>query len=101
MTLDPVALSRAIVLWLGYGISAWPKRDASRLTAEFDQTTAALVLSRVRELEAEFYRSDARLTMPSLKEMGDEAARDFRRNHPELLEDAIQALAWSYTFDYK
>jgi hypothetical protein len=33
--------------------------------------------------------------------MGDIASADFRSRHPDLCDEAVEALAWCYTFDYK
>jgi hypothetical protein len=51
--------------------------------------------------EDDFYESDARYTAADIKEMGDLASAQFRRNHLEVSEEAIEALAWCYTYDYK
>ncbi|HTP28730.1 MAG TPA: hypothetical protein VMK12_24105 [Anaeromyxobacteraceae bacterium] len=33
--------------------------------------------------------------------MGQAAGERFKRIHPELSEDAVRALSWCYTYDYK
>jgi hypothetical protein len=33
--------------------------------------------------------------------MGNRAAEDLSKLQPEVSEDAVKALAWCYTFDYK
>jgi hypothetical protein len=55
----------------------------------------------VRELEDDFYESDARYVAADLPEMGQLASAEFARKHPEVSAEAIRALAWCYTFDYK
>ncbi len=55
----------------------------------------------VHRLEDDFYRSDARLTADDLVLMGEQAAAEFRALHPEVGEDAVQALKWCYTYDFK
>jgi hypothetical protein len=36
-----------------------------------------------------------------LVEMGAIASAQFRQKHPEISDEAIRALAWCYTYDYK
>jgi hypothetical protein len=62
---------------------------------------AAELLPRIRALEDDFYATDARFKAPDLVTMGNMAADDFRRQHPEISEEAVEALACCYTWDYK
>ena len=94
-------ISEAVVVWTGYGSTASPRRDERAFVEAFGDEGALDLLLMVRRLEKEFYASDARHTAPGLKEMGDAAAAQFRALHPELSQDAIRALAWCYTYDYK
>jgi hypothetical protein len=55
----------------------------------------------VRELEDDFYESDARQVAAGLPEMAELASAEFARKHPEISAEATQALAWCYTYDYK
>lgn len=101
MTVDPGRLSEAIVVWTGWGTSAWPDRDEARVVDAFGEDFALDLLPAIRRAEEEFYESDARYTVENLAEMGDVAAERFRRVHPEIRDDAIRALAWCYTYDFK
>ncbi len=102
MTIDPSLLSKAIVIWTGLETdSPWPLCEEALLVERFGSEMAAELLPSIRKLEEEFYESDARDRASDLAEMGDLAANDFRKRHPEISEEAIQALAWRYTFDYK
>ncbi len=98
---DPATLSQAVVVWSGWGEAAWPARDGGRVAERFGRDVAPLLLSRIRQLEDDFYSSRARFTARELAEMEERAASEFRGKHPELTEDAVQALAWCYTYDYK
>jgi hypothetical protein len=98
---DPDKLSRGIVVWTGRGHASSPSRSEDRLVAEFGDERAAQLLPLIRALEDEFYESDARHTARDLATMGDAAAARFRELHPELTDDAIEALVWCYTFDFK
>jgi len=52
-------------------------------------------------LEDEFYASDTRFIAADLKQMADFAEAEFREVHADLSEEAIRALSWCYTYDYK
>jgi hypothetical protein len=99
--MDASLVSQAIVIWTGWGQATWPVRDEARVVKRFGVDTAADLLPRIRELAREFYSSDARDVIADLKEMGDVAAGEFRRAHPELSDEAVQALVWCYTYDNK
>lgn len=101
MTLDPALVSQGLIVWTGWRQTAWPARDEARLVERFGAETAADLFQRIRELEDDFYATDARFTVDDLAEMGDVAADHFRQAHPEVSDDAVRALAWCYTHDYK
>jgi hypothetical protein len=100
---DPDLVSRAVVVWTGHGDPAVssPSRDERRLVDHFGPDAAVELLPVVRQLEGDFYKSDARHTASDLSTMADLASRDFVRLHPELPAEASVALAWCYTFDHK
>jgi hypothetical protein len=97
---DSPLLSLAVVAWTGWGRHAWPLRDDQAILDEFGPRASEL-LAAVKSLKDDFYASDARLTARDLIEMGDKAETAFRERHPEISDDAVQALSWCYTFDYK
>jgi hypothetical protein len=98
---DDAMLTRAIVLWTGWESASWPQRDDDKLVAEYGKEVGLDLVRAVRRLKDDFYRSDARFTAADLIQMGDQAAAEFRARHPELGEDAVRALEWCYTFDYR
>ena len=98
---DADIVSRAIIVWTGWDVRSWPLREDVAITDAFGGEAAEALLVRIHELKDDFYASDARFTVADLHEMGQKAASDFRAKHPEFDENAIQALAWCYTFDYK
>ncbi|WP_062302863.1 hypothetical protein [Demequina subtropica] len=94
-------LSAAVVTWTGWGRTTLPARDDALLVASLGSARAIELSPRVHALEEEFFRSNAHLTAPDLPSMGEMAADEFRSAHPDVTEDAVQALAWCYTYDYK
>ena len=99
--MDNETVTRAVVVWTGFGSHSSPDRQDDRLVSTFGEALGLDLVQRVHQLEDEFYESDARFTVPDTKGMGDKAVADFRARHPELGEEAAEALGWCYTFDYK
>ena len=100
VSLDPSILSVALVVWTGMGVTASPSREEARVIERFGEAVALDLLPRLRQLQDDFYLSTAYNTASDLKAMGDAAAEEFRRMHPEI-GDEVDALAWCYTFDWK
>ncbi len=99
--LNPALLSDAVVCWTGRDRKPWPSRDDDAVVERFGQDIALDLLPAIKSLKGDFYASDARHRARTLAEMGEQAAADFRLLHPEIAEDAVQALTWCYTFDFK
>jgi hypothetical protein len=99
--LDPARVSEAMVCWTGWGCKRWPTRDDAAVLERFGEDETLDLLPALRLLEDDFYSSDARQRIANLSEMGDTAAEDFRKLHPEVSEEAVLALRSCYTFDYK
>jgi hypothetical protein len=97
---DEASLSTAVIVWTGWGECAWPSRDEARVVRRFGPDLASMLLPQIRQLENDFYASDARDKAQDLHEIGDLAAAQFRGKHPEVSEEAVEALAWCYTYDY-
>ena len=95
------SISSAIVVWVGWGTTSHPSRDVGRLVSEFGEDATHELLPQLHEIEKEFYSSDARLVATDLVEMAEMAKARFRNLHPSISDEAINALAWCYTYDYK
>lgn len=98
-TADP-RVSEAVVLWTGHGSATSPVRDESLVEKQFGDLALDL-MPLVRTLDDAFYESDARHIAVDDADMARRAAADFRALHPEVSEEAIKALAWCYTYDYR
>lgn len=99
--MNPEELSRAIVLYTGRGGgSPFPTRSLERLAQYFDVLEAADLANEIAHLEEEFYEVQP-TDLESLNESADRAAAVFASRHPELTEEAVDALRWCYTYDWK
>jgi len=99
--MNPSQISEAVVAWTGWQETPWPQRSEERLANRLGPDQAALLMPYVRSWADDFYMSDARAVAPSLQAMGAQAEEDFRKLHPEASDDAVHALGWCYTFDFK
>jgi hypothetical protein len=96
-------ISEAVVLWTGWkqdGVVS-PDYDEARVIERFGWDRAAELLARARELEADFYATDAHSVVADHIEMVRRAADEFRVKHPHVEQRAVDALGWCYSFDYK
>jgi hypothetical protein len=94
-------ISDAIVVWSGRGKKGWPLQDDNLVVHEFGNDTAAVLLPIIHRLRDDFYSSDAKDTVADLGLAGRTAAAEFRARHPEITGDAVGALMWCFTYDYK
>lgn len=94
-------MAEAALLWTGRGYFAWPRRDDAAVIRRFGEEQGNQLLAALKELKHEFYESEAHLTEPNLTAMATTAAGDFRKKHPGVEEEVIQALTWCYTYDWK
>jgi hypothetical protein len=97
---DASLLTKSVVAWTGWGRAAWPLRDVSAVADQLGDDLAAKLIPLVHRLEAEFNASEA-WRLGDLGQVGDVASEEFRTRHPELGEEAVKALAWCYTYDWK
>ena len=86
-------------MWAGKAVTAIPSRDEARLVERFDEAVALDLLPQLRRLQEDL--STAYNTAPDLKTLGDQAAEDFCRTHPEIGDEAVEALVLCYVWDWK
>jgi hypothetical protein len=96
-------LSEAVVTWTGWGAptSMVPQREDELLVQRFGPREAMRLIPKVRAMHHEFYLSKAHQVAKDMPEMAAMASGEFKRNNPGVPEDAVRALAWCYTYDYK
>ncbi len=97
-------LNQAIVAYLGKaGSAAYPGKDEAAVTAVAEGANAdpAELLARVRAIDAEFMGVKVDWESLSLEEGGDEAKRVMAARYPQLDEDALEALRWKFTYDWR
>lgn len=100
---DPAdgSVGPAMVVWSGYGSTPMPARDEGRVVDVFGPKRSTELMPLVLGLYDDFYDTDAALTEATLVAVGEKASADFKRRHPEIPDEAVEALVWCYTFDFK
>jgi hypothetical protein len=90
-----------MMLYLGRGLSPYPKRDPARLTAKFGDADGLDLVAYVERVLHELYEVKPDWDAEDLKAATDRAVRGVIDKHPELSTEAIDALRWSYSWDWK
>jgi hypothetical protein len=93
--------SEAVVVWVSRATSPFPRRDDEAVLTRYGPQLGPKLLAAVLQLDADYYASDAGQRARDLAEMAAWASADFRRLHPDVTEDAVDALEWCYTWDHR
>ena len=92
------ALSVAIQLYVGIGVSACPTRLPSALEAYFGSERAARLREQAEQLLSEAWLDVQDWGTSDLVEATQRVADRIGHNHPELSPDAVRALAWNFSY---
>lgn len=93
-------VSEAILVYTGWHErGGWPKRDPERLRERFGGD-APVLYEAVRRLEDEYY-SVKPGDSDDLASAVRRATTEFRRRHADVTDEAIKALEWCYSVDWR
>ena len=95
------SLNKAIPLFIGFGETFAPDRDASRLIREFGATEAALLEPEVQAILDEVANIPVDWSKHTLVSAEQEVLAQMRARHPELSETALRAMGWDFTFFWR
>jgi hypothetical protein len=90
-------LNEAVGLYLGYGISPYPREDASCLAERFGPQEGALLSRQVGELLKELGEVEVDWDQHSLVTGSESAVEQFLAKHPDLTPSA-KVLEWAYSW---
>lgn len=93
-------LSQAIIEYLAKGRSPFPKTDEDAVIA-FAGDDAADMLARVRRVVDEMMATEVDWSSNTLSEGGRQAQAQIAARHPELSDDALAALYWMFTYNWR
>jgi hypothetical protein len=94
-------LAAPMRLWTSYGSGSHPSREDSRIRQAYPAAEAEEILRLLKQLESDFYASDAFQRASGISEIAIYAIADFSAKHPDFQGEVPEILAWCYTFDYK
>jgi hypothetical protein len=93
---DPI--NEALVLYTGFGSSAFPRAKTPHLVQRFGQEDATALKRRILDLLEELQQPIDGLEKRSKKSVTERAIEQLRPRHPELDESGLKALAWTFSF---
>jgi hypothetical protein len=99
--IDMTDLSKAIVLFLQYGSAKSPRADEDRVIAEFGESKGRELLKRVHAIIEEANAIPVDWSKHTLASAGKLVRDEMHRRYPGLSDDALDALAWKFTFDWR
>ena len=90
-----------LCLYLGYGRSAWPCTDEAILSERFGPVRSVAVREAIKEILAALNAVETDWSVLDLPAAAQRAAQQTRERYPFLDEQALAALAWTYSFDWQ
>lgn len=100
-TVEDRDLSRAVVEFLGKGRSPFPRTDEDAVLASAGEADGPALLARVRAIVDEMMAIKIDWSARTLAEGGREAEAILAGRHPELGADALEALYWMFTYNWR
>jgi hypothetical protein len=94
-------LSKAVLLFLGFGSASSPSRDHARLIQQFGTIQGTAIASQVVALVDEVSQIQVDWSKHSFESAGNMVRSEMRACHPDLSDAALRALAWRFTFDWR
>lgn len=101
--MDHQIRSQAIIAYLGKGRSAFPRSDADAVLTLATDTglDANELLASVRAVVDECMAIKVNWSNNTLPEGGDDVKRVLATRHLELSDDALAALRWAFTYNWR
>lgn len=94
-------MSRAVVLYTHWVDKPSPRHDSDAVIAEFGAQRGPELLVEVAELFREANLLEVDWTSMTLAEGGDYMRSVTAKRHPELTDEALDAMRWKWTFDWR
>lgn len=95
------AVSAAVVAYLGVGNSPFPVRRDDAVAKIAQESGEGDLLGAVTYLVAEVHTVEIDWNVDSMASAMARVAAHLRANHPDLAEEAVSALVWKFTCDWK
>lgn len=97
---DGNTISAAVVAYLGYGVTEYPKPDFARINLATDGKDDSIQIA-VKEIIAELDNIQPDWSRYDLASASKWVSEQISQNHAELNKDALDAIAWAYSWWFR
>lgn len=87
--------------YLGVGVSPFPVRRDDAVAQIAEESGEDGLLAAVTSLVAEVHAVEVDWNVDSMASATARVAAHLRTNHPDLAEEAVSALVWKFSYDWK
>jgi hypothetical protein len=94
-------LNEAIPLFLGVGVSPFPKEDGSRLESRFGKERADQIQKEIKNILVKLDGIKPDWSQHDLNQATDFALEQIKQIYPHLNKHALNALGWAYSYGWK
>ncbi len=94
-------LTHAVVTYLGRGRSPRPRTDEVAVAALMGSEDPAVLIARVRSVIDEMMSIEVDWATKTLSDGGREAQEILAARHPDLGQEALEALYWMFTYTWR
>ena len=94
-------LSAGVLAYLQRGQAASPRQDREAVRTVARESSPEALLTEVEALVAESLAVSVDWQNPGLGDAGRAVAAEMGKRHPELSHEALDALAWNFTFAWR
>ena len=101
MLKKPFDLSEALVEYLGWGKASWPQHNISAVKNLNSSDDLAAAEREIKKVVGALNSIRVDWERHTLASGGQEARQIMKQSFPHLSEEALDALEWSFTFNWK
>lgn len=99
--IDMDTLNEAIPLYIGVGVSSYPKEDDARVLERFGSEAGHAILERVQTIVAELQSIETDWEKHTLVSGSKWAVEKLRSKHDDINDESGSALEWIYSWWWK
>ena len=94
-------LSQAIVVYLGYGSTSYPVADSAKIVEVYGHQKGTALITDVLKLTDEVNQFKIDWSTVSLEMAGKMLRAEIHNRYPFLGDQALDAIVWKFTFDWR
>jgi hypothetical protein len=101
MSISSDELSKALVYYLGFGVAKSPSQNEAAVVDVYGQDRAVKLLADVRQILNQVNLLDVDWSTNDLVSAGKLVRAEVHYLHPNLEAQALDAIEWKFTFDWR